>query len=374
MTPFLVAAFHLLLAGTSCQAALTELDAYSLQEFDKLVRQNLVFMVVDRVNGTISEQRQMQHDCASLVNHTADNCKSCERAHHTPTNHQVGNPLEQVIPIILEPTVSAGKFLEHVANTVASPESLKLLGKKATKLVNDIGSVAQNAGSSLLDGAKSAYYSSINGLKDFGNKLTSLTSDIGTSLKSAAGSLDHLFTDQIGGSLSNVGTGLVDGAKDVWGSISSGATDVANSISSGAKDVVDTIGSGISSIGHSIGHIFGRKRSACPDCDKINSQNGDEIVSNVCGSDFMTRHNAVLTEINHMRDIYSAAVNTTIIQKVEYDPTSIDVTHGVQFKVVYITYTINGQSRRYRPASPLRLTDLPTMAEGVSMEIYESYV
>lgn len=43
----------------------------------------------------------------------------------------------------------------------------------------------------ITDGAKSAYYSSINGLKDFGNKLTSLTSDIGTSLKSAAGSLDR---------------------------------------------------------------------------------------------------------------------------------------------------------------------------------------
>lgn len=63
-----------------------------------------------------------------------------------------------------------------------------------------------------------------------------------------------------------------------------------------------------------------------------------------------------------------------LLFQVEYDPTSIDVTHGVQFKVVYITYNINGQSRRYRPASPLRLTDLPTMAEGVSMEIYESYV
>lgn len=113
----------------------------------------------------------------------------------------------------------------------------------------------------ITDGAKSAYYSSINGLKDFGNKLTSLTSDIGTSLKSAAGSLDHLFTDQIGGSLSNVGTGLVDGAKDVWGSISSGATDVANSISSGAKDVVNSIGSGISSIGHSIGRKYRQKES-----------------------------------------------------------------------------------------------------------------
>ena len=62
------------------------------------------------------------------------------------------------------------------------------------------------------------------------------------------------------------------------------------------------------------------------------------------------------------------------IFKVEYDPTSIDVTHGVQFRVVYITYTINGRSQRYAPSSPLRLTDLPTMAESVSMEVYENYV
>nr|XP_022318737.1 uncharacterized protein LOC111121663 [Crassostrea virginica] len=374
MSPFFIVTFHALLAGFSCQAALTELDGYSLQEFDKLVRQNLVFIVVDRVNDSISVQRNLQNDCASLVNHTADNCRECQQAHHTPSNHQVSNPIDAVLPTILQPSLSAGKLLEFVASTVTSAESIKLLGKKATKLVNDIGSVAKNAGESLLDGAKSAFYSSVGGLKDFGDKLTSLTSDIGSSLKDAAGTLDHLFTDQIGGSITDIGNNLVDGAKDLFHNIGSSATDVANSISSGANQVVDKISSGLSSIGHSIGHIFGRKRSACPDCDKINSHNGEEVVTNVCGSDFMTKHNAILTDIKHMQDIYSSAVNTTVIQKVEYDPTSIDVTHGVQFRVVYITFTINGRSQRYAPSSPLLLTDLPTMAESVSMEVYENYV
>ena len=50
-----------------------------LSEFDKLVRQNLVFMVVDRVNDSISVQRNLQNDCASLVNHTADNCRECQQ-------------------------------------------------------------------------------------------------------------------------------------------------------------------------------------------------------------------------------------------------------------------------------------------------------
>ena len=39
----------------------------------------------------------------------------------------------------------------------------------------------------------------------------------------------------------------------------------------------------------------------------------------MCGSDFMTKHNAILTEIKHMQDIYSSAVNTTVIQKVRHD-------------------------------------------------------
>ncbi|XP_061166035.1 uncharacterized protein LOC133174959 [Saccostrea echinata] len=372
MSRHLLIVFHFLLAGFLCQAALTELDAYSLKEFDKLVRQNLVFMVVDRVNDSITAQRQMQYDCASLVNHTADNCKSCEA--HTPDNHQVSNPLDVVLPVILQPSLSAGKLLNFVASTVTSNQAVKLLGKQTTKLVHDIGSVAENAGKTLLGGAKDAFYTSVNGLKQLGDKLTSLTSDIGSSLNGAVGDLGHLFTDQIGGSLQNIGSGLVSGAKDLLNNIASGATDVASGIASGAKDVAHSISSGISSIGHHIGHIFGRKRSACPNCDKINSKNSEEIITNVCGSEFMSRHNAILTEINHMRDIYSSAVNSTIIQKVEYDPTSIDVTHGVQFKVVFITYTVNGQTRRYAPASPLRLTDLPSMSESVSMEIYESYV
>lgn len=141
---------------------------------------------------------------------------------------------------------------------------LKINSSKTKQKMDRIEKISERNFIKLLnitDGAKSAYYSSINGLKDFGNKLTSLTSDIGTSLKSAAGSLDHLFTDQIGGSLSNVGTGLVDGAKDVWGSISSGATDVANSISSGAKDVINNVGSGLSSISHSVGRKYKHKES-----------------------------------------------------------------------------------------------------------------
>ncbi|XP_062607939.1 uncharacterized protein LOC134269751 [Saccostrea cucullata] len=374
MSKHLLVVFEFLLAGISCQAALTELDAYSLQEFDKLVRQNLVFMVVDRVNDSITAQSQMQYDCASLVNHTADNCRSCEGAHHTPDNHRVSNPLDVVLPVILEPSLSAGKLLDFVASTVTSSPAIKLLGKKTTKLVHDIGSVAENAGKTLLGGAKDAFSTSVSGLKQLGDKLTSLTSDIGSSLKGAVGDLGHLFTDQIGGSLQNIGSGLVSGAQDLLNNIASGATDVANGIASGAKDAVHSISSGISSIGHHIGHIFGRKRSACPSCDKINSKNSDEIVTNVCGSEFMSRHNAILTEIDHMKDIYSSAVNSTIIQKVEYDPASIDVTHGVQFKVVFITYTINGHTKRYAPTSPLRLTDLPSMSESVSMEIYESYV
>ena len=39
----------------------------------------------------------------------------------------------------------------------------------------------------------------------------------------------------------------------------------------------------------------------------------------MCGSDFMTKHNAILTDIKHMQDIYSSAVNTTVIQKVRHD-------------------------------------------------------
>ncbi|XP_048761019.1 uncharacterized protein LOC125670102 isoform X2 [Ostrea edulis] len=292
----------------------------------------------------------------------------------TPDNQRVSNPLDLVLPMLLQPSLSTGKLLDFVAKTVTSTQAIKLLGKQTTKLVHDVGSVAKNAGNTLLSGAKSVFDTSLSSLKGLGDKLTSLTSDIGSSLNGAVGNLGHLFTDQIGGSLQHVGTGLVNGAKDVMNNLAHGATDVANNIAHGAKDVVDSVSSGLSSIGHHLGHIFGRKRSACPDCDRINSQNSAEIVSNVCGSDFMTRHNAILTEINHMQQVYSSAINATVIQKVEYDPTSIDVTHGVQFRIVHITYTINGQTKRFTSSSPLRLTDLPTTSESVSMEIYESYV
>jgi hypothetical protein len=32
----------------------------------------------------------------------------------------------------------------------------------------------------------------------------------------------------------------------------------------------------------------------------------------------MTRHNAILTEINHMQQVYSSSINTTVVQKVSF--------------------------------------------------------
>lgn len=68
----------------------------------------------------------------------------------TPDNQRVSNPLDLVLPMLLQPSLSTGKLLDFVAKTVTSTQAIKLLGKQTTKLVHDVGSVAKNAGNTLL--------------------------------------------------------------------------------------------------------------------------------------------------------------------------------------------------------------------------------
>lgn len=55
--------------------------------------------------------------------------------------------------------------------------------------------------------------------------------------------------------------------------------------------------------------------------------------------------------------------------QVEYDPTSINTTNGLHYRVVYITYTIVGHTRQYALSSPLLLTDIHTTENSASRTV-----
>ncbi|KAK3091273.1 hypothetical protein FSP39_018511 [Pinctada imbricata] len=320
--------------------------------------------VVERVNDSIALQKSMQTTCAGKINTTSSTCQQCVKAHPQQPAPS-GNKVEQVFSTVFLPAVKTGNLLKFLADTAGQEVVVKLFGKNIEKLGKALGSTAQQAGGLLLGGAKDLVGSVGDAFKDLGGKLTSLTSDIGHGL------------DNFASSVSNFGHGFEHSLQNIGNSLTNGATDAANAIAHTAENVGKQISHGVENIGHSIGHaighIFGR-RSVCPNCDKIEGKSSQQIIDGICGSDYMTKQNGVITEINHMQNIYSASVNTTIIHKVEYDPTSIDTSQGVQFTKVFITYTVDGKPIRFSSGAHLRLTDLPTMSESLSMEIYEAYV
>ncbi|XP_060080105.1 uncharacterized protein LOC132559495 [Ylistrum balloti] len=344
-----------------CAGVLTPLDDFSTQSLDKLVRKKLMFLIVRQLNDTVEIQDSLKHQCEVKINQSIDSCNACAKSHNTVPPTGV---LGVVLPALMKPVVLAAGVVKDIEGSLES--AVNVLGDKTTDFVKDVGSVAKNAGESLIDGVSDITSDALKGLTHFGDQLAGLAGDLGHGLETAvngleSGTLD--FGNSIANGLDNIGEQLAHGAQ--------GALDGVNHLGHEIEHAGSSVGHAISDIGHAIGGIFG-KRSVCPTCDILdtNSRTTDEILNDICGADEIHRQQAATALLTKMKAIYDTAVNKAIVTKVEYDPTSIDVTNGVAFKTVYVTYTITSTSTRYQSTVPLRITNLPVTGDALGEEIF----
>ncbi|XP_033753099.1 uncharacterized protein LOC117336593 [Pecten maximus] len=344
-----------------CAGALVPLDDFSTTSLDKLVRKKLMFMIVNQLNETVEIQDSLKHQCEVKINSSIDQCNACAKSQNTAPPTGV---LGAVLPTLMKPVVLAAGVVKDIEGSLES--AVSVLGDKTTDFVKDVGSVAKHAGDSLIDGVSDITNDALHGLTHFGDELAGLAGDLGHGLESAvhgleSGTLD--FGNAIAGGLDNIGEQLAHSAQ--------GALDGVNHLGHQIEHAGSSVGHAISNIGHAIGGIFG-KRSACPICDTLNTKarTPDDILNDVCGANEIHRQRAATALLTKMKAIYDTAVSKPIVTKVEYDPTSIDVTSGVAFKTVYVTYTITSTSTRYQSRVPLRITALPVTGEALGVEIF----
>ncbi|OWF52750.1 uncharacterized protein LOC110447363 [Mizuhopecten yessoensis] len=360
MTTLVQLAVLCVLVGVSV-GVLVPLDDFSTKSLDTLVRKKLMFMIVHQVNQTVEIQDTLKHQCEVKINQSITQCNTCAQSHNAPPP---ANVLGVLLPTLMQPVVLAAGLVKDIEGSLES--AVNVLGDKTADFVNDVGSVAKNAGNSLIGGVSDITKDALHGLSTFGDQLAGLAGDLGHGLETAvhgleSGTID--FGNSIGSGLDSIGDQLTHGAQ--------GALDGINSLGHEIEHVGSSVGHAISNIGHSIGSIFG-KRSACPICDKLNTKTRtpDEILNDVCGANELHRQRAATALLTKMKAIYDTAIKQAIVTKVEYDPASIDVTSGVAFKTVYVTYTITSESRRYQSQVPLRITALPVTGDALGQEIF----
>lgn len=134
-----------------------------------------------------------------------------------------------VIPYLLKPAVATGELLKSAEGSVVT--AVSFLGGSSKQFVNDIGSVATNAGNTLIHGAEDIVKDALGGLTDFGDQLAGLANGLGHGLE-------------------NVGNEIASGTIDFGSGVGHEFEHLGETLASGANSAIH----GISDLGHKIEH------------------------------------------------------------------------------------------------------------------------
>ncbi|XP_060080110.1 uncharacterized protein LOC132559501 [Ylistrum balloti] len=345
-----------------CTGELVPLDGFSTESLDTFARKKLMFLIVQKLNETIEIQDSLKHQCDLKINQSIEECNACARSENITKPASV---LGSVLPSLMNPIILVAGVVKDIEGSMDN--AVNVLGDKTSDFIKDVGSVAKTAGDSLIDGVSDVNNDILEGLSTFQDLLTSLVTDLGHGLtanvhSSDSGGID--FGNSVDSSLDNFGDHLSQVAQ----------SDIDSESHLGHETDHDgnSIGHAFTDLGHANGGVFG-KRSVCSVCDKVNAttRTSDEILKDVCGEDEIHRQRAATAFLSKMQTFYDTAVSKAIVTKVEYDPTSIDVTNGVAFKTVYVNYTIASTPTRYQSTVPLRITNLPVTGDALGQEIFD---
>ncbi|VDI36876.1 Hypothetical predicted protein, partial [Mytilus galloprovincialis] len=143
---------------------------------------------------------------------------------------------------------------------------------------------------------------------------------------------------------------------------------------------VDKLTNGVEHVVHQLGHEaehldIGKRQSCgdrCPACNNVKSKNLSEIKSKVCGSSYVNRISTLDSLEPKIRKV-AAALKNKFIQKIEYDPTSLDPA-TVQFRIVYVTVFKTGSLTRFKTKAPYQMMHMENTASHWASEALAMFI
>ncbi|CAC5403941.1 unnamed protein product [Mytilus coruscus] len=304
-----------------------------LLKLDIEVRREILIMIVEQINKTAVQQKQLSKSCEVKINGSIDSCKACNQDLCVPQPPPVYEAILVAVGTeALKPVLAAGEFVKSIGSQLSS--TTKFLGGEAGEFVKDLGSVSKNIGKGLKDGVTKALDTIGSGFESLGNKF----SDLGKSLSSGT-------SDLVNG-LGSGTTDLLNGLGSEFTGLSSQLGGGLDSLGGSLTDLGNKLVDGVKNVGNSIGNTLG-----------------------LCGANTISSQKNAIETIAYLRSLYNTTLTNHIVSKVEYDPTSIKTVGGVSFTNNFVTYTLYGQTVRLHSSTDLKITDITATAKSVAHQI-----
>ncbi|CAG2213223.1 unnamed protein product [Mytilus edulis] len=358
--------------------------------------------IIAEINDTVDEEKVLTQSCDTKVNQTLKSCDECIR-----------NVCEQVPEILVStpgsenwprpnPTRLPGLIITRNPDKAKVINMIKEIGKsvgqEAARFGKKIGKVLLKIGGGVgrtIRKVEGVLNKVRGGIKKIGSKVGSHVKRLGkgvTRVGKHIGQGVGRIGKHIGQGVGRLGKNIVRGVGTIGKNIGRGVGRIGKTIGRGVGRISKNIGRGVGRIGKNIGRGVGRfgknigrelfgKRStrhliakrcvhSCPVCDELTKNTDEQIVGNICGSDFVSRQEKMFDKVRGLEDTYNYIVDQPVVTKMEYETSSLIVVGGkMAFKKSFVTFQTDKIKKRFQLSGILEFSDIEDMVIKISKDI-----
>ncbi|VDH98835.1 Hypothetical predicted protein [Mytilus galloprovincialis] len=303
------------------------------------------------------------------------------------------------------PIPDIAKFIKKIGKRIGQEAARfgKKIGKVLQKLGGGVGRTIRKVGGVLkkVRGGIKKIGSKVGshvkrlgkGVARVGNHIGQGVGRIGKHIGKGVGRISKNIVRGVG----TIGKSIVRGVGTIGKSIGRGVGRIGKNIGRGVGRIGKNIGRGVGRFGKKVGHgikktgkkiwsgfkkLFGKRSTrhliakrcvhSCPVCDVLdtNKNTDEQIVRNICGSDFVSRQQKVFDKVRGLEDTYNYIVDQPVVTKVEYETSSLIVAGGkMAFKKSFVTFQTDKIKKRFQLSGIFEFSNIEDMAIKISKEI-----
>ncbi|XP_076076102.1 uncharacterized protein LOC143046951 [Mytilus galloprovincialis] len=289
-----------------------ELDVTIVKSIDKEARKQLLFLIANRLNDTVSTQSVFAGNCQNRLNSTIDGCSTCKT--DLCANVKIPSLSEEVVSKIsignYRPVTYAGEVMKEIAQWAVGAKDF--FGYRLGPFLENIGEDLIKVAKVLIKGGKYIASPAADAFRSLGGSIAKAGREI---IQAISGDVNNIIGN-LKGLIGKPFDDFENALKTVGQIVSEKAPVVINAI----KDAVLPVWE------RTLGTLFRRKRcvSSCLSCDKLDAKKYtiSWIIESVCGSDTARQKNKAMAEITFLKDMYTKIKDKELITKIEYDLSS----------------------------------------------------
>ncbi|XP_063446969.1 uncharacterized protein LOC134726494 [Mytilus trossulus] len=408
----------------TCNGELLAIQQYKLDIINVQTSAVLFDYIVAKINDTVDEEKVFTQSCDTKVNQTLKSCDECLRnvceqvpEISRPDSEHSLSPNPEMFPQMINiPIPDIAKLIKEIGKRVGHEAARfgKKIGKVLQKLGGGVGRTIRKVGGVLtkVRGGIKKIGSKVGshvkrlgkGVARVGNHIGQGVGRIGKHIGKSVGRISKNIVrgvgtigKNIGRRVGSIGKNIGRGVGRIGKNIGRGVGRIGKNIARGVGRFGKNIGRGVGRLGKKVGHgikntgkkiwsgfkkIFGKRSTrhliakrcvhSCPVCDVLDTtKNTDEqIVRNICGSDFVSRQQQVFDKVRGFEDTYNYIVDQPVVTKVEYDTSSLIVASGkMAFKKSFVTFQTDKIKKRFQLSGIFEFSNIEDMAIQISKDI-----